>query len=313
MGTTSLYQKYRPEGFEQIIGQDAIINTIKKQITNDKVSHAYLFYGTRGLGKTTTARLMARELKITPEDLYEIDAASNRGIDDIREIRDGVQSRPFSSPYKMYLIDEVHMLTKEAFNALLKTLEEPPSYIIFVLATTELHKVPDTIKSRSQIHTFKRPEADDLATLLTKVADKEGVSLTEDIVRQIASRADGSYRDALSHLQIYLTNPEGYQVQEGDLIIINQLLDDILNDGKPVSEVMSQIIGIPDPKQTYLQILQTISNLLFQKVSGEQVLPVTSRHLKVVLDARSYFNYSDYQTASAGLNLVVTNLLALRQ
>jgi DNA polymerase III subunit gamma/tau len=313
MGTTSLYQKYRPEDFDQVIGQGVIIDTLRKQIENNQVSHAYLFYGTRGLGKTTTARLMAEALQIAPEDLYEIDAASNRGIDDIRDIRDGVQSRPFSSPYKMYLIDEVHMLTKEAFNALLKTLEEPPAYVIFVLATTELHKVPDTIKSRSQVYTFQRPEAQNLMSLINQVAQKEGVTLADDVVQTIVSRADGSYRDALSHLQIYLTNPEGYTVDTAMMNTVSQLLEDILASEKPASDIMSQVAGLPDPKQTYLQLVDILSNMLFDKVSGEKISTVTSAHLKVALDARSYFNYSDYETVTAGLTLVVANLLALRQ
>ena len=146
---TVLYRKYRPSNFKEVLGQDHIVKTLGGAINLGNISHAYLFAGTRGTGKTSIARIFANEIKTTENDLYEIDAASNRGIDDIRELRDSVNVLPFESPYKVYIIDEVHMLTKEAFNALLKTLEEPPKHVIFILATTEIEKLPDTIFSRS--------------------------------------------------------------------------------------------------------------------------------------------------------------------
>ena len=131
-----LYRKYRPERFEDVLGQDHIVEVLRESIKNSSIAHAYLFSGGRGTGKTTLARIVAKEVGCTENDLYEIDAASNRGIDDIRELRDAVSTLPFESPYKVYIIDEVHMLTKEAFNALLKTLEEPPAHALFILATT---------------------------------------------------------------------------------------------------------------------------------------------------------------------------------
>ena len=143
-----LYRKYRPKSFKEVFGQDHIVDVLDNSIRTEKVSHAYLFVGTRGTGKTTVARIFADKLGVSVNDLYEIDAASNRGIEDIKELRDGTRVLPFDSKYKVYIIDEAHMLTTEASNALLKTLEEPPKHVIFIMATTELEKVPETIVSR---------------------------------------------------------------------------------------------------------------------------------------------------------------------
>ncbi len=157
MEHSALYRKYRPEAFSEIIGQEHIVTALSGALKEEKISHAYIFFGGRGTGKTTTARIVAKALGTDPSDLYEIDAASNRGIDNIRELRENVGTLPFNSKYKVYIIDEVHMLTKEAFNALLKTLEEPPSHVVFILCTTELEKVPETIISRCQEFTFRKP------------------------------------------------------------------------------------------------------------------------------------------------------------
>lgn len=151
MSEIALYRKYRPQKFKDVVGQDHVVKVLQGAIDLGNISHAYLFSGSRGTGKTSIARIFAKEIGTTPNDLYEIDAASNRGIDDIREIRDGVSTLPFESKYKVYIIDEVHMLTKEAFNALLKTLEEPPAHAVFILATTELDKLPEWV---SPVATF---------------------------------------------------------------------------------------------------------------------------------------------------------------
>ncbi|HXK39597.1 MAG TPA: AAA family ATPase, partial [Candidatus Paceibacterota bacterium] len=150
----ALYRKYRPQSFDAVRGQDHIVAVLSSALEKGQVGHAYLFSGTRGTGKTSVARIFAKALGIGEQDTYELDAASNRGIDDVRALRDAVHVMPFGSPYKIYIIDEVHMLTKEAFNALLKTLEEPPAHVIFILATTEFEKLPETIVSRCEVHTF---------------------------------------------------------------------------------------------------------------------------------------------------------------
>lgn len=196
-----LYRTYRPSKWSEIIGQDQIVTALKESVENGRPSHAYLFSGTRGTGKTTTARILAKALKTADEDIYEIDAASNRGIDDIRELREHVSVLPFSSAFKVYIIDEVHMLSKDAWNALLKTLEEPPKHVIFILATTELDKVPDTIISRCQTFSFRTPSRDQIRKLIGPIAKKEGYDLDAGASDLIALLGDGSFRDALGTLE----------------------------------------------------------------------------------------------------------------
>lgn len=202
----ALYRKYRPQTFKEVEGQDHIVKVLEGSIKTGAISHAYLFTGSRGLGKTSIARIFARALGCSQNDLYEIDAASNRGIDDIRELREAVGTLPFESPYKVYIIDEVHMLTKEAFNALLKTLEEPPKHAIFILATTETDKLPDTVVSRCQVFSFKKPNQKLLSELVASVAKKEGYSLDAGAAGLVALLGDGSYRDTLGMLQKVLSS-----------------------------------------------------------------------------------------------------------
>ena len=196
-----LYRKYRPQKFSEVLGQEHITDTIQKAISLENIAHAYLFSGTRGTGKTSVARLLAQEIKCSVNDLNEIDAASNRGIDDIRELREAVKVLPFESPYKVYIIDEVHMLTKEAFNALLKTLEEPPKHVVFILATTEIEKIPDTILSRCQTFTFKKPSLEILKKAILDVCKKEKLKLEDGAEDLIALLGEGSFRATLGILQ----------------------------------------------------------------------------------------------------------------
>ncbi len=207
-----LYRKYRPTLWDDVIGQDHIVSVLQSSLKNKRIAHAYLFAGSRGTGKTTLARIFARALGVSDNDIYEIDAASNRGIDDIREIRDGVHVLPLESPYKVYIIDEVHMLTKEAFNALLKTLEEPPAHALFILATTETEKIPETVVSRCQVFSFKKPTREILKTLVTKIAKKEGYTLDPGVSDLIALLGDGSFRDTLGILQKVISSIEGGKV-----------------------------------------------------------------------------------------------------
>lgn len=197
----ALYRKYRPQQFAQVRDQDHIVRVLEGAIAKKEIPHALLFSGTRGTGKTTLARIFAQEIGTSSIDLYEIDAASNRGIDDIRELKEAVYTVPYESKYKVYIIDEVHMLTKEAFNALLKTLEEPPAHVIFILATTEEEKLLDTILSRCQVFHFRSPSRAVLAETVTDVARKEGFTLAPDAADLVAIAADGSFRDALGVTQ----------------------------------------------------------------------------------------------------------------
>lgn len=218
---TALYRKWRPQRFEDISGQDQVTVTLKNELESNRISHAYLFCGTRGTGKTSMAKLLAKAVNCKAAeglnpcnacescisinegnsiDVYEIDAASNRGIDDIRNLREAIKFTPTLGKYKVYIIDEVHMLTNEAFNALLKTLEEPPEYVLFILATTEPHKLPATILSRCQRFDFRRISAENIAERLRQVCAAEGIEAEEDAIKLIARNSDGAMRDALSIL-----------------------------------------------------------------------------------------------------------------
>ena len=193
---TVLYRKYRPQSFEEVLGQDHIVSVLKNAVKAGRISHAYLFSGSRGTGKTSLARILAKEAGCSDVDLIEIDAASSRGIDEIRALREAVRFSPMQGKVKVYIIDEVHMLTKEAFNALLKTLEEPPAHAIFILATTELDKVPETIISRCQNFSFRKISEEVLRRALKNIAQKEGFEIDDGTAGLIALGAEGSFRDA---------------------------------------------------------------------------------------------------------------------
>lgn len=199
--TGALYRKYRPQDFSEVKDQEHIVKVLEGAIKKGEIPHAILFSGTRGTGKTTLARIFAKAIGTSEVDLYEIDAASNRGIDDVRELREAVHTLPFESKQKVYIIDEVHMLTKEAFNALLKTLEEPPAHVVFILATTEEEKLLDTILSRCQVFRMHSPSRAVLAAVVTDIAKKEGFMLDSSAADLIAIAADGSFRDALGVIQ----------------------------------------------------------------------------------------------------------------
>lgn len=242
MSELVLYRKHRPRHFDEVVGQEHVVRAITNSIKMGKIAHAYLFSGPRGVGKTTIARLIAKGLNCEGEnkpcnkcracvdfnegramDLIEIDAASNRGIDEIRELREGVKFVPAQGKYKTYIIDEVHMLTKEAFNALLKTLEEPPAHAVFVLATTELEKVLPTIVSRTQHYEFHRPQVGQIIERLKSIAAKEKVTLEKDAAHLVALAAEGSLRDAES--------------------ILGQIM--AVQDKKITREEAEQILGLP--------------------------------------------------------------------
>jgi len=217
MQELALYRKYRPKSFKEVLGQDHIVKVLESSIGAKKVSHAYLFVGSRGTGKTSVARIFASEIGVSANDMYEIDAASNRGIEDIKELREGVRVLPFDSKYKVYIIDEVHMLSKDAWGALLKTLEEPPKHVIFILATTEFQKVPDTIISRCQVFTFKKASDSVCRKMLTDVAKKEGYDLDAGSAELLAILADGSFRDGLGELQKVINFSKGKKIKREDV------------------------------------------------------------------------------------------------
>ena len=209
MHDLALYRKYRPKSFKEVLGQDHIVDVLESSIETNKVSHAYLFVGSRGTGKTSVARIFAEQIGVSVNDLYEIDAASNRGIEDIKTLRDGARVLPFDSKYKIYIIDEVHMLSRDAWGALLKTLEEPPKHVIFILATTEFEKVPETIISRFQVFTFRKASDAICKKMLEEVAKKEGFTLDKGSAELLTILGDGSFRDALGELQKVLNFTRG--------------------------------------------------------------------------------------------------------
>ncbi|MFH1947444.1 MAG: DNA polymerase III subunit gamma/tau [Candidatus Magasanikbacteria bacterium] len=240
----ALYHKHRPQTFSDIIGQDHIVQTISNQIAGDKVAHAYLFSGPRGIGKTTIARILAKGVNCLNRkekdsepcdqcescseiisshsiDVIEIDAASHTGVENVREnIIDNVRFRPTKSKFKVFIIDEVHMLSTSAFNALLKTIEEPPSHIIFILATTELHKLPETIVSRCQRFDFKKVGFDEMSKQINKVAKIEGIKIDKDIVERIVNKSDGCVRDAISLLDQIMASGEKHITAENSSLVL---------------------------------------------------------------------------------------------
>lgn len=313
MSYTALYRKFRPDEFEDVKGQDAIVKTLKNQIKGDRIGHAYLFCGTRGTGKTTVAKIFAKavncerpvdgspcgECKMcrsiasgTSMNVIEIDAASNNGVDNIREIREEVAYRPTEGRYKVYIIDEVHMLSIGAFNALLKTLEEPPEYVIFILATTEVHKIPITILSRCQRYDFKRISIETISARLRELIEKEGWDVEDKAIRYIAKVADGSMRDSLSLLDqcvaFYIGERLTYDhvlevLGAVDTSVFSRLLRELLSmDVHKVIETVEELVMQGrELSQLSADFTWYLRNLLLIKSSDdmEDVLDVSSENL----------------------------------
>ena len=299
-----LYRKYRPQTIEQIVGQEHIKKALANAIQMDRISHAYLFTGPRGTGKTSTARIFAKSLNcekgptispcnecencknITnsiPIDVIEIDAASNRSVNDADEIIQKVALAPVQSRYKIYIIDEVHMLTNQAFNALLKTLEEPPKNVIFILATTEVHKVLDTIKSRCQRFDFKRITTDDIAKHLRYISDNEGINITDEALSYIAQNSAGGMRDSIALLdQLSVLNSADTAISVDD---INNLLGRLSfnslsnlfgaivdSDQNKALDVLNEIYNQGnEPVQILSNMLEYFRNALILKSVGDNV------------------------------------------
>lgn len=216
----AIYRRYRPQEFDEVIGQDHVVKVLKSSLEKGEVGHAYLFCGSRGTGKTSVARILAKAVKCAPNDLYEIDAASHNSVDDVRALNEAVSTLPFESPFKVYIFDEVHMLSKGAFNALLKTLEEPPQHVIFILATTEMEKVPETIISRCQSFVFRQPSQKVLKEMVMNIAKKEGISLEPSSADLIALLGEGSFRDTQSILQKVISSSTDKKISPEEVMSV---------------------------------------------------------------------------------------------
>lgn len=331
MSYTALYRKFRPATFADVKGQEHIVTTLRNQIAAGRIGHAYLFTGTRGTGKTTVAKIVARMVNCehptqdgpcgechtckaiasgASMNVIEIDAASNNGVDNIREIVDEVAYSPAEGKYKVYIIDEVHMLSTGAFNALLKTLEEPPSYVIFILATTEVHKIPATILSRCQRYDFKRISLDTITDRLRELTEKEGVAAEEKALRYVAKVADGSMRDALSlldqciafHIGQELTMDKALDVLGAvDTTVFSRLLRCVIQ--KDVSACISLLEEVVMQGRELVQFVNDfvwyLRNLMLVQTSDkmEEVVDMSSDNLKLLkeeaglLDLESVIRY----------------------
>ncbi len=311
----ALYRKYRPETFEDVVGQENAVNILTSAIKQKKISHAYLFCGGRGTGKTTVARIFARDIGCNPEDIIEIDAASNRGIDEIRELREAVRTSPFSSPYKIYIIDEAHMLTKEAANALLKTLEEPPSHVIFILATTDPEKLPATIVSRCQKIVFSVPHLDTLAKRLIDVAKREGRALDEEGAELLARHGKGSYRDALGALeQVLSVNSKDVTHKEVAVLVgqpEHEMLVSLLTalckkDEEGITKLVEALEKNTNALRVYDDFIEMVRSALLARISESKIadpqslllgkeypLIINSKLVLSLLENRQYLCVSD--------------------
>lgn len=285
MSHLALYRKYRPEDFDQVMGQEGIVDSLKASLKSGKISHAYLFTGSRGTGKTSVARIFARALGTTANDLYEIDAASNNGVDEMRDLTKGIATLPFDSKYKVYILDEVHMLSKSSFNALLKTLEEPPAHVIFILATTEPHKILDTVKSRCQVFEFKKPGLEDLVTFVQDGAKKEKREITDEAADLVARFADGAYRDAWGTLERVLQSTDKKKIEWDDVValvgashrdlvnnFVSALVENKLDDALATIQKASENDNMEVFLQDVVQLLRLVLLRRFAPAFGKTVM-----------------------------------------
>ena len=266
----ALYRRYRPKTLDEIVGQEQVTDILKKSIANDKIAHAYLFIGPRGCGKTSAARILAHEInqfKYELEDEYldiiEIDGASNTGVDNIRDLREKAIIAPTQGKYKIYIIDEVHMLSKSAFNALLKTLEEPPEHVVFIMATTDAQKIPITITSRSQIYTFKLADPSTMFEHVKKICKKEKIAIDDDAIKIIVRRGGGSFRDTLS--------------------ILDQI--STVSDEKITAEIINRAFGLPQ-EESIRQILESYASGDLEAIR-KQLLDLNSTGIKAEVIAEN--------------------------
>ena len=335
----ALYRKYRPKEWNEVVGQDHVVTTLKNAIAADRVAHAYLFAGSRGTGKTTLARLLAKAVNcLNPDpakrpdnecenckavnenrflDLIEIDAASNTSVDDVRDLRDKINFSPSQGKYKIYIIDEVHMLSMAAFNALLKTLEEPPPHAIFVLATTEIHKIPATVLSRCQRHEFRRVPVDEIVANLRKIVKAENIQADEDALIQIARQSAGGMRDAQSLLDQLSSMGEKITLVLAQTVLGTATSQTVLNlvssimDHDPaygLESIHKSLDAGADPRSLARQIVEYMRGLmLIQMGNANQVEATADVRKQMQAHARS-FSTSDVLRMMKAFNNAATDL-----
>ena len=337
--TQALYRKYRPKEWGEVVGQDHIVTTLKNAIAADRVAHAYLFAGSRGTGKTTLARLLAKSVNcLNPDaakrpdnecenckavngnrflDLIEIDAASNTSVDDVRDLRDKINFSPSQGKYKIYIIDEVHMLSTQAFNALLKTLEEPPPHAIFVLATTEIHKIPATVLSRCQRHEFRRVPVDEIVVNLKKIVNAEKIQADDDALIQIARQSAGGMRDAQSLLdqlasmgdKITLALAQtvlGTATSQTVLDIISSIMDH--DPAQGLETIHKALDAGADPRSLARQIVEYLRGLMLIQMGNVNQVEATADVKKQMQSHARSFLTSDVLRMMKAFNNAATDL-----
>jgi DNA polymerase III subunit gamma/tau len=272
----ALYRKYRPSKFKDVIGQDHIVKVLEAESNFGEISHAYLFAGTRGTGKTSVARIFAEAIGTSKNDIYEIDSASNTSVDDIRSLNESVFTLPFESKYKVYILDEVHMLSKSASNALLKTLEEPPSHVVFILATTETHKIPETVLSRCEVYTFKKPGIEVLKKITLNTAKKEGYTLADSSAELVSILGDGSFRDTLGILQKIISYSKDKNISEEEVRLVT---------GAPAIELVHGVVESIAKKDLSLG-LSNIKKAVSQNIDMSVFLKLILQTTRAVLLVR---------------------------